>query len=86
MALECLVPNNDDGGSEKPANGAVSVEQAASKAASLLASGRLTKVVDVTIAYPNGKPINLISIATGWDPPCATHVHYRVFDVNEVSY
>ena len=37
----------------------------------------LSKVVDVTIAYPEGRPINLVSIATGWDPPCATHVHYR---------
>ena len=37
----------------------------------------LSKVVDVTIAYPDGKPLNLVSIATGWDPPCATNVHYR---------
>ena len=37
----------------------------------------LSKVVDVTIAYPDGRPLNLVSIATGWDPPCATHVHYR---------
>ena len=39
--------------------------------------GGLSKVVDVTIAYPDGKPLNLVSIATGWDPPCTTHVHYR---------
>lgn len=46
--------------------------------------GGLSKVVDVTIAYPDGKPLNLVSIATGWDPPCTTHVHYRVFDVDEL--
>ena len=47
---------------------------------------KLSKLVDVTIAYPDGKPLNLFSIATGWDPPCVTHVHYRVFDVAEVSH
>jgi len=45
---------------------------------------KLSKLVDVTIAYPDGKPLNLFSIATGWDPPCVTHVHYRVFDVAEL--
>ena len=35
------------------------------------------QVVDVTIAYPEGKPLDLVSIITGWRPPCTSHVHYR---------
>ena len=36
------------------------------------------QVVDVTIAYPEeGKPLDLVSIFTGWTPPTTTHVHYR---------
>jgi len=45
---------------------------------------RITKVVDVTIAYPEGKPLDLQSIITGWRNPCTTYVHYRVFDTSEV--
>lgn len=44
----------------------------------------VNKIVDVTIAYPEGKPLDLISIATGWRPPCTTHVHYRVFDIKQL--
>jgi len=45
----------------------------------------ITKVVDVTIAYPEeGKPLDLVSIFTGWTPPTTTHVHYRVFDVKDI--
>ena len=44
----------------------------------------LEKIVDVTIAYPQGKPLDLLQIITGWRMPCITHVHYRVFDISEV--
>jgi lysophosphatidylglycerol acyltransferase 1 len=44
----------------------------------------IDQVVDVTIAYPEGKPLDLVSIITGWRPPCTSHVHYRVFDVKEL--
>jgi hypothetical protein len=44
----------------------------------------LNKIVDVTIAYPEGKPLDLGIICTGWRKPCVTHVHYRVFDSKEV--
>lgn len=47
-------------------------------------NSRITKVVDVTIAYPEGKPLDLQSIITGWRNPCTTHVHYRVFDTSEL--
>lgn len=48
-------------------------------------SSNITKICDVTIAYPNGKPLDLIQIAAGYREPCVTHVHYRVFDVKDVS-
>ena len=44
----------------------------------------MSKVVDVTIAYPNCKPLNLWNIISASRPPCVTHVHYRVFDIKEV--
>jgi hypothetical protein len=31
----------------------------------------------VTIAYPEGRPLDLQTIIGGWRPPCTTHVHYR---------
>lgn len=45
----------------------------------------LTKVVDVTVAYPEGRPLDLGAICLATRPPCVTHVHYRVFDINDVS-
>lgn len=47
-------------------------------------SGNITKICDVTIAYPQGKPLDLFQIVFGSRPPCITHVHYRVFDVKDV--
>ncbi|TRY71726.1 hypothetical protein TCAL_00288, partial [Tigriopus californicus] len=44
----------------------------------------LTKLVDVTIAYPDGMPLDLLNIAFGNRPACTTHVHYRVFDVHDI--
>jgi hypothetical protein len=44
----------------------------------------MSKVVDVTIAYPNGQPLNLWNIISASRPPCVTHVHYRIFDIKEV--
>ena len=44
----------------------------------------LDKIVDVTIAYPKGNPIGLLDILSAWREPCTIHVHYKVFDVNEL--
>ena len=44
----------------------------------------MSKVVDVTIAYPDKQPLNLWNIVSATRPPCVTHVHYRIFDINEV--
>jgi len=46
--------------------------------------GFIKYVVDVTVAYPQGRPLDLQSIVTGWRDPCVTHVHYRTFPVREL--
>ena len=48
-------------------------------------NGGISKICDVTIAYPEGNPLDLFQIVFGSRPPCVTHVHYRVFDVKDVS-
>ena len=62
-------------------------EDALNAVASSLAPGKkeISKVIDVTIAYPEARPLDLLAIATGYRRPCTTHVHYRVFDVKDVS-
>jgi len=47
--------------------------------------GHIEYLVDVTVAYPEGKPLDLQSILTGWREPCLTHVHYRVFNSNTLA-
>ncbi|XP_057332263.1 acyl-CoA:lysophosphatidylglycerol acyltransferase 1-like [Microplitis mediator] len=36
-------------------------------------------VLDITVAYPQGKPIDLSTIITGSRPPCETVLFYRLF-------
>lgn len=55
-----------------------------SKNESTTDAGSLDYLVDVTVAYPQGKPLDLQSIVTGWRQPCLTHVHYRVFPVRNL--
>lgn len=45
---------------------------------------KIERIVDMTIAYPEGKPLDLQSIVLGWREPCNTHVHYRSWDVKEL--
>jgi len=46
---------------------------------------QLSKIVDVTIAYPQrDNPLDLLNIITAVRPPCTTHVHYRIFDIKDV--
>jgi len=47
-------------------------------------ANRLEKIVDMTLAYPGGQPLDLQSIVTGWREPCVTHVHYRQWSTSEV--
>lgn len=41
-------------------------------------------VLDITIAYPDGKPIDLPNIVTGMRPPCQTFFLYRLYHTSEV--
>ena len=43
-----------------------------------------TKIVDVTIGYPDGKPIGFYAIMLGLRKGCAINVHYRIFDVYNI--
>ncbi|XP_011343258.1 acyl-CoA:lysophosphatidylglycerol acyltransferase 1 isoform X2 [Ooceraea biroi] len=44
-----------------------------------VAKPEISWVLDITIAYPQGKPLDLPTIITGSRPPCETVLFYRVF-------
>jgi len=44
----------------------------------------INKICDITIAYPQGRPLDLFQIVFGSRPACVTHVHYRLFDVKDL--
>ena len=44
----------------------------------------LKYLVDVTVAYPGGRPLDLQTLVGGWRPPCDTIFHYRRFNIEEV--
>lgn len=46
----------------------------------------LKYVVDITIAYPDRKPLDLGEIVTGTRRACQTHLLYRVYRCSEVTY
>lgn len=46
----------------------------------------LDYVLDITIAYPEGKPLDILTIITGVRPPCKTHFFYRLYHSSEVGY
>jgi len=71
------------------ANGVVSALQksptSVSESSSNVCEETLSKIVDVTIAYPErDNPLDLLDIIAAVKPPCTTHVHYRVFDIKDV--
>ncbi|XP_072219030.1 acyl-CoA:lysophosphatidylglycerol acyltransferase 1 isoform X1 [Leuresthes tenuis] len=41
-------------------------------------------VIDVTIAYPEAKPMDIQTWIFGYRPPTVTHVHYRMYPIKEV--
>ncbi|XP_015513986.2 acyl-CoA:lysophosphatidylglycerol acyltransferase 1 isoform X1 [Neodiprion pinetum] len=49
-----------------------------------VAKPELSWVLDITIAYPQGKPIDLPTIVTGSRPPCDTVLFYRVYPSSQV--
>lgn len=46
----------------------------------------LKYVVDITVAYPEGKPLDLGDIVTGMRRSCQTHMLYRVYRCSEVRF
>lgn len=44
----------------------------------------LTWILDITIAYPEGKPLDLLTIVLGYRPPCKTILFYRLYPCSEV--
>lgn len=45
----------------------------------------LKYVLDITIAYPDGEPLDLPNIVTGMRRSCQTHLLYRLYRCSEVS-
>ncbi|XP_014226873.1 acyl-CoA:lysophosphatidylglycerol acyltransferase 1-like isoform X1 [Trichogramma pretiosum] len=41
-------------------------------------------ILDITIAYPQGKPIDLFTMITGSRPPCQTVLFYRIYPTSMV--
>lgn len=41
-------------------------------------------VVDVTIAYPNARPMDIQTWIFGYRPATVTHVHYRIYPIKDV--
>ncbi|MBN3309606.1 LGAT1 acyltransferase, partial [Amia calva] len=41
-------------------------------------------VIDVTIAYPKARPMDIQTWIFGYRPPTVTHVHYRIYPIKEV--
>ncbi|KAL5008363.1 hypothetical protein ScPMuIL_013944 [Solemya velum] len=54
------------------------------KVSDLKSSQEIKWVVDVTIAYPGGNPLDLHGIGFGYWPPCVIHTHYRIYPVSEI--
>lgn len=42
-------------------------------------------ILDITIAYPQGKPIDLPTIITGSRSPCETVLFYRIYPTSLVN-
>lgn len=49
------------------------------------AKKNLKYILDITIAYPDGEPLNLPNIVTGMRRACQTHLLYRLYRCSEVS-
>lgn len=45
----------------------------------------LDYILDITIGYPDGKPLNLQNIIMGLREPCETVFYYRLYSTKDVS-
>ncbi|XP_014475232.1 PREDICTED: acyl-CoA:lysophosphatidylglycerol acyltransferase 1-like isoform X2 [Dinoponera quadriceps] len=59
-------------------------QQLNSRPSMTVAKPEISWVLDITIAYPQGKPIDLPTIITGSRPPCETVLFYRLFPSSAV--
>ncbi|XP_017883978.2 acyl-CoA:lysophosphatidylglycerol acyltransferase 1-like [Ceratina calcarata] len=50
-----------------------------------VAKPQINWILDITIAYPEGKPLDLPTIITGSRPPCETVLFYRIYPSSAVS-
>ncbi|XP_011871935.1 PREDICTED: acyl-CoA:lysophosphatidylglycerol acyltransferase 1-like [Vollenhovia emeryi] len=50
------------------------------------ANTEISWILDITIGYPDGKPLDLTTIVTGWGPPCKTVLFYRLFPSSVVPH
>lgn len=41
-------------------------------------------VVDLTIAYPGGRPLDIHGIGIGYWPPCQIIMHHRIYPISEI--
>lgn len=42
-------------------------------------------ILDITIGYPDGEPLDLLNIIHGLREPCETVIYYRLYSTKEVS-
>ena len=42
-------------------------------------------IVDLTIAYPNGEPLDIVTIFCASRPPCNVVFHYKCYSISEVT-
>ncbi|XP_074753267.1 acyl-CoA:lysophosphatidylglycerol acyltransferase 1 isoform X2 [Athene noctua] len=73
VILKTLVAPQENG---TPAGGDAVIKESKSKG--------LQWVIDTTIAYPKGEPIDIQTWILGYRQPTVTHVHYRIFPVKDV--
>ena len=45
---------------------------------------KMEKIIDMTMAFPSGHPLDLLAIVTVCREPFVTHVHYREFDCKDI--
>ncbi|KAF5302205.1 hypothetical protein FQA39_LY10244 [Lamprigera yunnana] len=55
-------------------------------ASKIIKVDRLSWVLDITIAYPNGEPLDLLTIILGHKQPCKTTIFYRLYRCDELPH
>ncbi|XP_020795594.1 acyl-CoA:lysophosphatidylglycerol acyltransferase 1 [Boleophthalmus pectinirostris] len=65
-------------------NGSVGGDTGNNNQSGVNKSKSLQWVIDVTIAYPKARPMDIQTWIFGYRPPTVTHVHYRMYPIKEV--